>query len=43
MMIFRRSNGPEGQRPGVPAIQLNVAITGLALVLAAIAAQSPFF
>lgn len=43
-MAIRRENGPEGMRTDFsPAIRLNVVITSTALILAAIAAQSPFF
>jgi hypothetical protein len=42
-MAIQRRHGPEGIKHGLPAIRLNVMITGVALALAAIAAQSPFF
>jgi len=43
LMAIRREHGPEGTRHGRPAIRLNVVITSVALILAAVAAQSPFF
>jgi hypothetical protein len=43
MTVFKREQGPEGTKLGISVIPLNVAITGVALVLALIAAQSPFF
>ncbi|HEY5640179.1 MAG TPA: hypothetical protein VIW01_09015 [Dehalococcoidia bacterium] len=43
-MAIRRENGPEGMRPNSwPVFRLNVVITTVALTLAAVAAQSPFF
>ncbi len=42
-MAMRREDGPEGIKHGWPAIRLNVVITSVALILAAVAAQSPFF
>ena len=42
-MAIQREHGPEGARHDWPAIRLNVVITGVALTLAAVAAQSPFF
>ncbi len=42
-MAIRREHGPEGTKHGQPAIRLNVVITSVALILAAVAAQSPFF
>jgi len=42
-MAIRREHGPEGNRNGQSAIRLNVVITSVALILAAVAAQSPFF
>ena len=43
-MAIRGEAGPEGMKPrSWPAIQLNVVITSVALILAAVAAQSPFF
>ena len=42
-MAIRREYGPEGARRGWPAMRLNVVITSVALTLAAVAAQSPFF
>ena len=42
MTVFRREHGPEGTKLGIPAMRLNVVITGVALALALIAAQSPF-
>jgi len=42
-MAIRREHGPEGTRQGRPAIRLNVVITSVALILAIVAAQSPFF
>lgn len=44
MAIIRREHGPEGKRTDFsPAIRLNVVITSAALILAVVAAQSPFF
>ena len=43
LMAIQRRHGPEGITHGWPAIRLNVVITSVALTLAAIAAQSPFF
>ncbi len=42
-MAIRREHGPEGVKHGKPAIRLNVVITSVALMLAAVAAQSPLF
>ncbi len=42
-MAIRREHGPEGVKHGRPAIRLNVVITSVALMLAAVAAQSPLF
>jgi hypothetical protein len=42
-MAIQRRHGPDGSRHGWPAIRLNVVITTLALTLAVVAAQSPFF
>ena len=42
-MAIQRRHGPDGSKHGPPAIRLNVVITTLALTLAAVAAQSPFF
>jgi hypothetical protein len=42
-MAIRREEGPNGVRHSGKAIGLNAVITGLALALAVIAAQSPFF
>ena len=42
-MAIQREHGPEGLRHGWPAIRLNVVITSVALILAAVAAQNPLF
>ncbi len=42
-MAIQRRHGPEGDEHGRPAIGLNAVITTVALILAAVAAQSPFF
>lgn len=43
-MAIRSENGPEGMgKHFLPALRLNVVITSVALTLAAVAAQSPFF
>ena len=42
-MAIQRRYGPDESRDGWPAIRLNVVITTVALTLAAVAAQSPFF
>ena len=43
-MAIRREDGPEGMSKHFwPAMRLNVVTTSVALTLAAVAAQSPFF